>query len=514
MKESKEITEIIAALRKSEVDLQLNNEQLRTLNLALRVAEEKSAILNSIIESSDDAIISKNLDGIITSWNAAAQRIFGHQANEIIGRSILNLIPTERHHEEPKIIEQLRSGKRIDHFETQRIRKDGTLVDVSLTISPIFDSTGAIIGFSKIARDITQQRHAEVMSERLSAIIASSDDAIVSKDLNSIVTSWNDGAVRIFGFAADEMIGESILKIIPEDRREEEPKILSQLKKGLRVDHFETIRRRKDGTYIHVSLTISPIKDRKGNVVGLSKIARDISERKEIEKKKDEFIGFVSHELKTPLTSLRSYIQISMHKALQQGYEFIGHALSKAEMQTKKMEKMITDFLNVSRLEEGKMKLNLGSFDLVQMINGSIADASIISSKHQLRYVGETEAFVLADAEKIGLVLTNLISNAQKYSPLGGEITVSCKKAGQNFSISVTDVGIGIALEHQKTLFDKFARIDSDQTRSISGFGIGLYLVASIITLHGSEISVESEPGKGSSFMFVLPIANTEATML
>lgn len=514
MKESNEITEIIAALRKKEVDLQFDNDQLRKLNLALRIAEEKSAVLNSIIESSDDAIVSTNLEGIITSWNNSAERIFGYRAEDIIGQSVFKLIPTDRHHEEPEILEELKESKRVDHFETQRVRKDGSLVDVSLTISPIFDSTGKIMGLSKIARDITQQRNAEVMGERLSAIIASSDDAIISKDLNSIITSWNDGAVRIFGFTAAEMIGQSILKIIPHDRLEEEPKILSQLKKGLRVDHFETIRRRKDGSYIHVSLTISPIKDKRGNVIGLSKIARDISERKEMEKKKDEFIGFVSHELKTPLTSLRSYVQISLYKAIQQKHEFISHALSKAELQTKKMEKMIADFLNVSRLEEGKMKLNPSNFNLVELINASIADSSIISTKHQLHYVGETEALVTGDAEKISLVLANLISNAQKYSPMGGEITISCKNTGQHFLTCVKDVGIGISLENQKSLFQKFSRVESDQTQSISGFGIGLYLVASIMSLHGSQVSVESQPGNGSSFKFELPIADIKIPVI
>jgi len=197
----------------------------------------------------------------------------------MIGTSILKLIPADREHEEIEILAQIGRRERVDHFETKRQRKDGTLVDVSLTISPILDSNGVIIGVSKIARDITEQRSAEVMGKRLSAIIESSDDAIVSKDLNSIVTSWNSAAVRMFGYSPEEMIGNSILKIIPPDRLDEEPKILSQLKKGQRVHHFETIRMRKDGTLIDVSLTISPIKDISGKVIGLSKIARDITEK-------------------------------------------------------------------------------------------------------------------------------------------------------------------------------------------------------------------------------------------
>ncbi|MGM9475559.1 PAS domain-containing sensor histidine kinase [Pedobacter sp. GSP4] len=343
---------------------------------------------------------------------------------------------------------------------------------------------------------------AEEKNAILNSIIECSDDAIISKDLESIVTSWNEAAVRIFGYKPEEMIGQSIIKIIPTDRHDEEPKILSQLKSGIRVDHFETVRMKKDGTLIHVSLTISPIKDGSGKVIGLSKIARDITERKQTETKKDEFIGFVSHELKTPLTSLRSYIQVALHKARGEKQAQISHALSRAEFQTKKMESIITDFLNISRLEDGHMKLEMDSFDLAPLIRNCMADAAITSSKHELIYDGEEEALAYGDAEKIALVLTNLISNAQKYSPQGGPIAISCTKQDDTFLIGIKDNGIGISVEDQKNMFQKFYRITSEQTKLISGFGIGLYLASSIMELHGSKITVESDLGKGSIFTF------------
>jgi two-component system sensor histidine kinase VicK len=507
MKETDEIIQLIKEFEQRESDLQLDNEQLRRLNTALRLAEEKSAILNSIVSTSDDAIISKNLEGIITSWNESAFRIFGYTEEEIIGVSVLKLIPADRQHEEPIILEQLKKGIRVDHFETKRMRKDGTLIDVSLTISPILNAEGKIIGLSKIARDISAQRSAEVDSTRLAAIIASTDDAIISKDLNSIITSWNESACRIFGYTADEMVGSSILKLIPPERQDEEPKILSELKKGNRVEHFETVRMKKDGTLIHVSLTISPIKDRSGQVIGLSKIARDITEKKLTEKKKDEFIGFVSHELKTPLTSLRSYIQVALHKSKGANHDFISHALTKAEQQTKKMENMITDFLNISRFEDGQMKIEVSSFDLAATIHSSIEDARVSSSRHQLSYHGDKQAMAMGDVEKISLVLTNLISNAQKYSPEGGEIIISCDSTDNGFTVSVKDHGIGISKEDQKNMFQKFYRIQSEKTRFISGFGIGLYLASSIINLYGSAIHVESTVGQGSTFSFSLKAA-------
>ncbi|MDN3588280.1 PAS domain S-box protein [Pedobacter aquatilis] len=505
MQESKEIIDKIRAYQQQELELRLSNYELKRLNDALKKAEERSAILNSIIESTDDGIISKNLNSVITSWNNAASRIFGYTEDEMIGESILKLIPEHLQDQETKFLEKLKSGKLIDHFQTQRLRKDGTFVDVSLTISPIYDSWGKLIGLSKIVHDITNEKIAESVSQRLAAIVESSDDAIISKDFNSIVTSWNEAATRIFGYSASEMIGESILKLIPNDRLDEEPKILAQLREGIRVEHFETERLRKDGTLISVSLTISPVKDLEGNIIGLSKIARDITEKSLVEKKKNEFVSFVSHELKTPLTSLKSYLQMALLKS--NDADFTLKALTKADVQTKKMEHLIRDFLNISRFEEGQISIKQAQFDIAKLIADCIEDAGITSHKHTVIYDGISSVIVHGDEEKIMLVLTNLISNAQKYSPIGGEINISCTLIDQKAVVKVKDNGMGIALEDQKNMFQKFFRVENEQTKFISGFGIGLYLSSTILKLHKSTLKVESEIGKGSIFYFSLPLS-------
>ncbi len=338
----------------------------------------------------------------------------------------------------------------------------------------------------------------------LNSIIASSYDAIVSKNLNGIITSWNNAAERIFGYTAVEMIGQPILKIIPADRLDEETEILSKLKKGIQVTHFETKRLRKDGFLIDVSLTISPIKDHQGKIIGLSKIARDITDQKLAEENKNEFFGFLSHELKTPLTSISSYIQVLLRRALKANDEFSVNALIRAEGQTKKMSRMITDFLTFPRLEHGEMKLEIEEFNIVELIHETIADAQIISSKNKIGYKGEEIAFAYADKEKIGLVLSNLVSNAQKYSLNNGDITVFCERLENQYVISVQDNGIGISAENQKRLFEKYYRIKDEKTKYIKGFGIGLYLISKIIKLHESEIKVVSEKGLGSTFSFIL----------
>jgi PAS domain S-box-containing protein len=247
-------------------------------------AERAALLLSAIIDSSDDAIISKNLDGVITSWNKSAERIFGYIAAEAIGQTVAALlIPEDRQDEEPNILARLRRGERVDHFETVRRRKDGSLVDVSLTISPVKDAEGVIIGASKIARDIGERKHADRAALLLSAIVDSSDDAIISKDLQGVITSWNKSAERLFGYTAAEAIGQTVASLlIPEDRQDEEPNILTRLRRGERVDHFETVRRRKDGSLVDISLTISPVKDVGGAIIGASKIARDISESKRV----------------------------------------------------------------------------------------------------------------------------------------------------------------------------------------------------------------------------------------
>lgn len=248
-----------------------------------READELRARLAAIVQSSDDAIVSKDLNGIITSWNPAATEMFGYTEQEAVGQSITIIIPPELREEEASIIDRLRCGERIEHFETVRVKKSGGRINVSLTISPVRDSRGLIIGASKVARDVTDRNHDEEAKARLAAIVATSDDAIVSKDLNGIIKTWNAAAARIFGHSAEEAVGKSIMLIIPPELQEEEAGILGRLRRGERIEHFETVRVNKKGERIDVSLTISPLRDSSGRIIGASKIARDITHRKQVE---------------------------------------------------------------------------------------------------------------------------------------------------------------------------------------------------------------------------------------
>ena len=352
---------------------------------------------------------------------------------------------------------------------------------------------------------IAKLRFAEERSAIFAAIVYSSDDAIISKDLNGIVTSWNKSAERLFGYRDDEMIGQSILKLIPEDRQQEEPEIISKLKKGQRVSHFETQRLTNKGELLDVSLTISPVINELGNIIGISKIVRDITDRKLEEQRKNDFIAILSHELKTPLTSLRSYVQLALRKAKERDDPFTVSVLERADNQSLKMTKMIQDFLNLSRLKEGKMSLNRCDFRLDDVLNEVITDSTTLAPLHHIRYEPCIPIMINADKDKFCQVLTNLIGNAIKYSSEGTTVSLVCSIEGEKVKISIKDQGIGISAADQPRLFERFYRVEDGQHNQIIGFGIGLYLVSEILKLHGSEIHVESELSKGSIFSFNLP---------
>ena len=239
--------------------------------------------LARVVESSDDAIVSKDLNSPITSWNKAAERMCGSTAAEAIGKSIRMIIPADRQSEEDMVLNRIRSGRVVSHYETIRVRKDGSTIPISLTVSPIYDDSGQVVGASKIARDITDKLHGDIAARRLAALVESSDDAIVTKGLDSVITSWNPGAERMFGYTAAEAIGKSVRMIIPPELQSEEDEVLAKIRIGEKVDHFETVRMHKDGSRVAISLSVSPIRDSSGKIVGASKIARDVTERVTLE---------------------------------------------------------------------------------------------------------------------------------------------------------------------------------------------------------------------------------------
>ena len=490
-----------------------------TLTDELTLLRQRVADLDDFIEHGAMPLHWVDPNGIITWANKAELEMLGYTSDEYIGQSI-----TRFHADQDvigDILKRLSADETITDYPARLICKNGSIKQVLIN-SNVKRENGEFIHTRCFTRDISAAfleekritgimkdlKQAEAQSAMLAAIVDSSDDAIISKTFDSIVTSWNDSAERLFGYTAEEMIGESILKLIPPDRREEEPLIIGRLKRGERVQHFETIRMTKAGTLLEVSLTISPIRDKQGNITGVSKIARDITEKKREDARKNDFIAMVSHELKTPLTSMKSYLQVLLGIAKKEGSAFQINALGRAEIQAQKMTVMIHDFLNLARLEDGKIGLNKTLFDLHPLIEEVSSDAPFLTSNHQVNMIDCEKIKLVADRDKLGQVLNNLLSNAIKYSPKGGMITIGCEKHDKQVKIFVRDEGVGISTDDQKRLFERFYRSKDEKIKTVSGFGIGLYLVSEILRYHGSRIEVDSTTGKGSTFYFMMDCAS------
>jgi PAS domain S-box-containing protein len=343
----------------------------------------------------------------------------------------------------------------------------------------------------------------------LAAIIDSSDDAIISKTLEGIITSWNQAARRMFGYDEAEMIGRHISLLIPLDRQQEEDMIIDRISKGLNVEHFETIRQTKDGRLIPISLTISPIKAGDGSIIGASKIARDISEqvkaREEIRMlnaRKDEFIGIAGHELRTPITTIKGYLQLMEEQAeAAVAKDFLGKALR----QVNKLNRLIGDLLDVSKIQAGKLQYNVIACRLLPLVREGVETIRQIYPGHPIDLTLPAEdPVVTVDGAKIEQVLINFLNNAVKYSPDAARIEVKVTTSEGQATVSVKDFGIGIPSKHLEDIFNRYFRANPDS--SSGGLGLGLYISKEIIRRHGGDIGVESKEGQGSVFYFSLPL--------
>jgi PAS domain S-box-containing protein len=475
--------------------------------------------LAAVIESSDDAIMSEDANGIIDSWNRAATEMFGYAADEAIGQPMDIIIPDSERSAAARLTARVRAGEQAGHFQTYRKRRDGRLLPVSLSLSPIRAPEGHIAGVSTIARDITASLIAEREAMRLAAIVDSSEDAIVSKDLNSIVQTWNAAAERMFGFTAEEAVGRSIRIIIPAERQGEEDHVLDHIRRGVPVSHFETVRLRKDGSRIDISLTVSPIRNAEGRVIGASKIARDISAHKELLRRlgeanriKDEFLATLSHELRTPLNAVLGYTQMLRTGRIaderrQQVIEII-------ERNAHLLSQLVSDVLDVSSIVTGKIRLKTAPTDLLQVARAAVDVVRPSMDAKHLQFTlthDDRPMIAIADADRLQQALWNLLSNAAKFTPEGGGITMDVSRTPAGAEITVTDTGIGIPPEFLPHMFERFRQFESGARREYGGLGLGLSLVRYFVELHGGHVSAHSDgPGTGATFRLTLPLAPDE----
>jgi PAS domain S-box-containing protein len=372
--------------------------------------------------------------------------------------------------------------------------------------------------------------------QRLAAIVASSDDAIVSKDLDGIVTSWNRAAERMFGYTAEEMIGKSIRTIVPHDRQSEEDEVLASVRRGEKVDHFDTLRRRRDGSLVPISLTVSPIVDEDGTVIGASKVARDITDRKqadaerahlltlaqenvritealnrevqEANRLKDEFLANLSHELRTPLNALLGYTRMIRSGVI--AAEGLTRAVETIERNAISLSQIVEDILDVSRIISGKIRLNVQPVDLSTVVRSALeammpaADAKGITIDVAL---DPGAAQISGDPARLQQVAGNLITNAVKFTPRGGTVRVRLERVDSHIEIVVSDTGIGIRPDFLPHIFERFRQAEAGTNRERGGLGLGLNIARQLVELHGGTIEATSAgEGQGTTFRVTLPL--------
>lgn len=467
----------------------------------------------AFVNSSPDPIISKDLSGKIISWNRAATRVFGYQAEEILGQSILCLIPPHDHQEESTRLQKLRDDQTIDPYETTWMKKDGGSIPVSVTIYPVRNEAGNVIGASKTACDLSERRQADESRFRLAAIVESADDAIASKDLNGIVQSWNEGANRMFGYTAEEMIGQPMLKIIPEDLHYEEEEILRKLRLGERIDHYETTRQKKNGERIDVSVTISPIRDGRGRVIAVSMIARDISDRKRIERMliqseklaaTGRMAATIAHEINNPLESVMNLIYLSRQHSTADAK--VQEYLITAEEELERVSHIARQTLGYYKDTGSPTSVHL--HDLIQNVltvyNSKIQGSRIVVDTR----FNDLQKIVVSRGEMLQ-VLSNVISNAIDAMRQGGTLQISARKgtgsSGDGIQTVIRDTGAGIKPEHMDKIFEPFFT-----TKGELGTGIGLWVAKQLIERRGGQISVTSSTEKehgGTTITIFLPFA-------
>lgn len=541
------------------------------MDLATRTSgAEMTSELAAIVESSDDAIVSKSLDGIILSWNRGAERIFGFTADEAIGSPITMVIPQELHLEEKEILSRLRRGERVDHYETIRLTRDGRPINISLTVSPVRDHTGRIIGASKIARDITRQTQADAalaeLNDQLAAQLAEltrlhemSTRLSTMRDLQPILDESLQTAVALadtdfgmislctdsehLGIQASVGFNEELLNSFQTDAPGAGHVCLLE-RRPLIIENLETDPRFKDFSSLALQAGIRaayfvPLANRSGEMVGVLSIyfrvphapgertirmidlcarqavnfiesANLYAQLQESHRRKDEFLAILAHELRNPLAPISNSLQIlRMSDELSPSLQIVRQIM---EQQVNYMVHLVDDLLEVSRITRGKIELRKQQADVATLIASAVemTRTQMQESQVDLSIIVPAEPIMIeVDAVRMTQVIANLLNNAAKYTDIGGSVQVTAARHTGQLVLSVRDTGVGIPAEMLERIFEMFSQIDRTTNRSRGGLGIGLTLARKLVALHSGTISASSSGlGHGSEFTIQLPISN------
>jgi PAS domain S-box-containing protein len=464
---------------------------------------EREAELTDFVEHVPVALHWVGPDGTILWANRAEFDLVGYARDEYVGRHIAGFHADQE--VVADILARLARNESLQDYEARLRHKDGSLRYVLIN-SNVHRQDDEFLHTRCVTQDITERVHASADRARLAAIIESSHDAIIGKTLDGTITSWNRAAEHLYGYSAAEIVGRPIATIVPPERQDELAEIMATIASGQPIAEHETERVRNDGSRVEVSISISPIRDRTGQITGASTIARDLTQRGALERQKQEFLEMVAHDLGSPLTAVQGYAQILQRRGIHDE-QMVAKILTEAG----RMRRLVADVLDTARLQAGRLELRRASVDLAALARDCAAQAKLVAGGDRLVRVDTGDRPVIGewDGDRLAQVLANLLDNAIKYAP-DGEIVVRVIESSAEARVAVIDRGPGLTSEELQRVFDHFFRAP-DAARKVTGAGLGLFISKMLVEAHGGRLWAESVPGRGSTFAFALPYAS--ATM-
>jgi PAS domain S-box-containing protein len=509
----------------------------------LRQSEERFRLLVDSVR--DYAIFMLDPDGIVLTWNTGAERFKGYKAHEIIGQHFSRFYPPEAL-ARALPAHELEVAKATGVYEDEgwRVRKDGSLFWANVVITPVRNDRGELLGFAKVTRDLTQRRsHEEDLrrsEERFRLLVEGVNEyAVFMLDANGRVASWNAGAERIKGYSSKEIIGQHFSIFYPSEARESgwpDHELQLAAEKGSFVDNGWRLR--KDGTAFWANVTITALRDDIGRLLGFAKLTRDLTEAKRIEaielagqqreemleaersarmaaqratRVKDEFLATLSHELRTPLSAILGWTQVLLRSESSKAPEVQKRAIEVIDRNARAQVQLIDDLLDLSRIMTGKIRLDLHQVAFAGIVAAAVDSAIPSAEAKSIRLktiLGASQDVISADSARLQQVVWNLLTNAIKFTPKGGQIQVLLQRVNSHLELSVSDTGIGIPASYLPHVFDRFSQKDSSTTRTFGGLGLGLSICKQLVELHAGSIRAASQgEGKGATFFVQLPLS-------
>ena len=478
--------------------------------------------LAAIVRSSHDAIISKTLDGVVVTWNEAARQLYGYREEEMVGRNAEILYPEGRRDEETAILQRISRGERLDQYVTDLVHANGTTVTVSLSASPLVDIDGQIIGAATISRDLGRLRRVE---EKWRAMLEAAPDAIVAVDPSGRITLVNAQTERLFGYRREELLGQLVEILVPEQARDVHPRYrmryLGEPKPRPMGAGIELSALRRDGTQFPAEISLSAIETDDGSLVAAA--IRDVSERirferqlreKNIElekanKAKDAFLASMSHELRTPLNAIIGFTGTLLMGLPGPLNPEQAHQLQLVETSGQHLLSLINDLLDLAKIESGKVEITPETIDYHSVVRDVVQSMRPLAEQRGITLTArlpDEPCHGIADRRALGQILINLVHNAIKFTT-EGEVCIELHRgsARDKWTLQVSDTGPGIAADEQARIFGAFERSAAARKHGDEGTGLGLYISHKLAELMGYHIKVSSVPGEGSTF-YVTPI--------